>query len=517
MVNPKSGPDGAVKIRQAKMRRRRIVSVIVIIVVVAAAAYFITGKMHKKGADLGNLVLAKVERSTITQTISATGSVTPQTGFGVNIGSQLTGRIKRLDADLGSVVKANQVIAELDLPDVDAQYDGAVASLASAKQKLYEQESGMGLQETTVLTDLATKRADLDTAQRNLKQARSDADLQVKTAEAAIRQAKANATNAQKYLNRERQLLDKGYVAQQDVDNQQAQYQVYVAQLDTAQQSLALTQTQTATAVKNAQNNLNDAEQALTMSTANKVNDQIKAQEIADAKAAVRQSAAQVGQEKAEVDKTSIRTPIAGTVVALDVQQGETIAAGLSAPTLIRVVNLQKLQVDVYVDESDIGSVRLGQQATITVDAYPNHVFRGHVTKVASGATMQGNVVTYDTTIAVENPQNLLRPDMTATAKILVGSHDDVLTVPIEAVKFGKRGQSVIVFNHGKAMPRPVMVGVSDDTHTEILRGLKVGQTMVLAGYEDNGPSVTMSPFGPMARTGGGSGGGGGGRGGGGR
>jgi len=69
------------------------------------------------------------------------------------------------------------------------------------------------------------------------------------------------------------------------------------------------------------------------------------------------------------------------------------------------------------VDESDIGSVRLNQRATMTVDAYPNRVFQGHVTKVASGATMQGNVVTYDTTIAVENPQDLLRPDMTATAR----------------------------------------------------------------------------------------------------
>jgi HlyD family secretion protein len=517
MGKPTDGPDAAVAIRRAKIRRRRVIGALALIAVIAVAAYFIVGKLRVKSNDLGNLALAKVERASITQTISATGTVTPQTGYGVNIGSQITGRIKRLDADVGSKVSASQIIAELDLPDVEAQFESSKANLESAKQRLYEQQSGLGLQRTTVTTDLATKQANLDSAQRNYKQAVQNATLQVKNAEAAIRQTQANADNAKKFLERQKQLLAKGYVAQQDVDNQQAQYDVYIAQLDSGKQSLELTRSQTETAVRTAQNTLTNAKQAMTMSQAGVVNNDIKLQQIADAKAAVRQATSGVAVAKAQYDKTMIRTPIPGTVVALDVQQGETIAAGLSAPTLIRVVNLKKLQVDVFVDESDIGSVRLGQRATITVDAYPNRVFQGHVTKVASGATMQGNVVTYDTTIAVENQQDLLRPDMTATAKILVGSHNNVLTVPIEAVKFGKDGQTVDILVRGKVAPQRVVAGASDDTHTEILRGLAEGQTIVLAGGQSGGPGFTMSPFGPMAggRQGGGAGGGGAGGGGG--
>jgi len=84
------GPDGAVAIRRAKIRRRRMIGALALIVVVAIAAYLIVGKLRGKGSDLGNLALGKAERATITQTISATGTVTPQTGYGVNIGSQIT-------------------------------------------------------------------------------------------------------------------------------------------------------------------------------------------------------------------------------------------------------------------------------------------------------------------------------------------------------------------------------------------------------------------------------------------
>ena len=86
---------------------------------------------------------------------------------------------------------------------------------------------------------------------------------------------------------------------------------------------------------------------------------------------------AQVDYAKAQVQKTFIRSPISGTVLQLAAQQGETLAAGLSAPTLIIVADLNRLQVDAFVDETDIGKVRLGQEADVTVDAFPQHVFKG--------------------------------------------------------------------------------------------------------------------------------------------
>jgi HlyD family secretion protein len=216
---------------------------------------------------------------------------------------------------------------------------------------------------------------------------------------------------------------------------------------------------------------------------------------------------------RAQNDKTVIRTPISGTVLSLDVQQGETIAAGLSAPTLIRVTDLHRLQVDAFVDETDVGSVEVGQPATITVDAYPNRTFRGRVVKIASGATMQENVVTYDTTVTVDNPERLLKPDMTATVRIIVGQRRDVLAVPIEAVKPGPRGQVVYVLEGTKIVPHRVVTGISNDILTEIIHGLRAGDTIVLAGYQPQGQGgpVRMTPLGPMggARPAGGGGGGG--------
>lgn len=519
MENQNKNEDSAVAIRRAKIRRQKIFKTILLILIIAAVAYAVVGRFKKKETGLGNLATAKVQRATIVQIVSATGNVTAQTGAQVNIGSQITGRIKRLVADIGSELKAGELIAVLDLPDIEAQYKQSQANLQSAKEKLKEQQSGLQVQYTTVSSDLAQKQADLDSAQKNYDQAVLNAKLQVSAGEAAVRQANASTVNALTFLNREKQLLAKGYVAAQDVDNANAQYLVFAAQLDTAQQNLELTRSQTATEIQTTGNTLASAKAAMTLSHANTANNTIKLQQIADARAAVAAAQQQVAFQKAQFNKTMIRTPISGTVIALAVQQGETIAAGLSAPTLIRVCDLSRLQVDVFVDESDIGGLRVGQPAKVTVDAYPDKTFQGHVTKVASGATLQGNVVTYDTTIALDETNGQLRPDMTATAKILVGEHKNVLTVPIEAVKPGIHGQMVNIIKDGKVVSQPVSIGVSSDSLTEITKGLTEGQTIVLAGYQPGGNAAgppRMSPFGPFGG-GGGAKGGGGNRGGGGR
>jgi len=475
----------------------------VALIIILALVFFFVKRAGKSNDALAGLATGRVERATITQVISATGSVTPQTGAQVKIGSQITGRIKRLFADVGSQVHAGQVIAELDLPDIQAQYDQAVASLNAARLRLAQEQSGVGLQQTTVSSEITRAQANVDSAKAAYDQAVQNARLEVSTAESAVRQAEASSRNADTFLKRSRQLLDKGYIAAQDVDNAQTQADVAAAQLDSARQALDLTRSKTDTDVRTAVNALQNARAVLESAKAGRAQNVIKTQQVAAAKAAVKQAEAQVAYWRAQNDKTVIRSPISGTVLALDVQQGETIAAGLSAPTLIRVTDLNRLQVDAFVDETDVGGVHVGQPAKVTVDAYPNRVFRGRVVKIASGATLQQNVVTYDATIAVENPEGLLKPDMTATAEIVVGERRNVLAVPIEAVKSEKLGQMVYVIKDKQAVPQPVVTGISDDSATEIRRGLRQGETIVLAGLESEGPfggrgGMRMTPFGPM-------------------
>lgn len=485
----------AASLRKGKILRRKILSGVIAIIAISVIVFVFMSRSGKSD-ELDNMVTAQAERTSITQKISATGTVNAQTGAQINIGSQVTGRIKRLFADVGSHVSANQVIAELDLPDVNAQLGEQIANLDASQMKLMEQQSGVGLQKTTTSGTITKTRADLASAKIAYNQAVKNANLEVSTAQAAVKQAHASARNAATALKRNQQLLAKGYIAQQDVDNSQTQYDVAAAQLESSQQNLNLTKIKTQDDIEVAKNSMKSAQSSLNMAFAGTAQDSIKLQSVAEARAAVKQASAQVAYSRAQFNKTVIRTPISGTVITLAAQQGETVAAGLSAPTLITVVDLNRLQVDAYVDETDIGRVHLGQSVLVTVDAYPDRQFKGKVVKIASGSTVQQNVVTYDTTIALESPGGLLKPGMTATVDILAGVRENVIAVPIEAVKSIKNGQVVYVLEGKKIVPRQVTTGISDDAMTEILSGIKEGERIILAGYQSKQPARSSSPFG---------------------
>jgi RND family efflux transporter MFP subunit len=510
--------DGA-QVRAAKGRRRLLANLVIVVVVMASVAVFLVRRANAPRLPAG-LVTGKAEKMSITETVSATGSVTAQTGAQVKIGSQITGRIKRLFADVGTQMKAGEVIAELDVPDLEAQVRQAEATLSLNRNRLSEQLAGVKLQDIQSATAVDSARAALISAQANLTQVEKSADLQRATAQAALRQAEANNTNSQANLRRTQELFNKSYVAASDVDTAKAGAEVNAAQLSSAQENIRLVNNKLDADLESARQQVNQAKAALAAAQAGLAQNAIKEQQVAEAKQAVKQSEAALAQANAQLAKASIKTPISGTVLQLTQQQGETIAAGLSAPTLIIVADLDRLQVDAFVDETDIGRVQLGQPAEVTIDAYPNRKFHGKVVKIASGSTMQQNVVTYDVTIALQNPGHLLKPDMTATVNITVARRDDVLAIPIDAVRPGTRGSTVSVMTKGpKGQPQfstvKIRTGVSDGDHTEILDGLKEGDTVVVSGQipgqSRGGGGPTFTPFG-IHGGGGGRGGGMGGR-----
>jgi RND family efflux transporter MFP subunit len=265
--------------------------------------------------------------------------------------------------------------------------------------------------------------------------------------------------------------------------------------------------------VNDARAQMRQAMSALQTAQANTAQDVLKMQDVEQAKEAVSVAQDQVTYNKAQVDKTFIRSPISGTVLQLAAQQGETLAAGLSAPTLIVVADLNRLQVDAYVDETDIGKVKLGQEADITVDAFPKKVFKGKVSKIASGSTIQQGVITYDVTVALNNVRSQLKPDMTANVTVQTGKRENVLLVPTEAVKGGVRGSTVTVMtranNHTTVESRKVKTGGTDGVNTEIQDGLQEGDTVVLAGMTNSSrPNRgAANGFGPGGGAGGGRGG----------
>ena len=134
---------------------------------------------------------------------------------------------------------------------------------------------------------------------------------------------------------------------------------------------------------------------------------------------------------------TNIVSPVVGTVITRSIDVGQTVAASLASPTLFLIgKDLTKMQVDTNVSEADVGAVKVGQDAQFTVQAYPGRTFRGKVTMIRHGPITVQNVVTYDVVVAVDNPDRALFPGMTADAHIVIDEHDDVLRVPLPAVRF---------------------------------------------------------------------------------
>jgi HlyD family secretion protein len=219
--------------------------------------------------------------------------------------------------------------------------------------------------------------------------------------------------------------------------------------------------------------------------------DQAQAQVGLD-RATINQKAALLKAAQINLNYTNIVSPVEGTVVARDVTAGQTVAASLQTPTLFLIAtDLTKMQVDTNVSESDIAGAVEGSAASFTVDAFPAQTFQGVVTQVRQAPVSVQNVITYDSVITVANPHLLLKPGMTATARIVKSQARNVLRVPSQALRFtppgaarrAAKGQRLVwVQRDGKLVSVPVTVGLNDDSFAEIKSGeLQLGDQVVVS------------------------------------
>jgi HlyD family secretion protein len=158
---------------------------------------------------------------------------------------------------------------------------------------------------------------------------------------------------------------------------------------------------------------------------------------VTQAQAQVSQKDAAVAVAQTNLDYTVIRSPIDGTVVARNVDVGQTVAASLQAPTIFTIAqDLKKMWVYAKTDESDVGNIKLGKPVTFKVDAFPKDTFHGVVSQVRMNATTVQSVVTYDTIIEFANPELKLFPGMTAYVTIPVATVENVVKVPNTALRY---------------------------------------------------------------------------------
>ena len=212
------------------------------------------------------------------------------------------------------------------------------------------------------------------------------------------------------------------------------------------------------------------------------------------------------------LNRSVIRAPISGVVIQKTVEAGQTVAASLSSPPLVKIAELAEMKVDAWVDEADIGKVKVGQQVEFQVDSYPGRVFRGKVVRIFPTPEIKDNVVTYDTEIRVGNDDLALKPGMTANVTIVLARREDVLIVPSAALRINgrdirklypdmptRRGRgggrpsaeqrrrrllegrgAVWVFRDGKPARARIRFGATDAKNMEIVSGLEVDDQVIV-------------------------------------
>ncbi len=314
----------------------------------------------------------QVARRDISSYVLATGIVKPMIGAEVKVGSRVSGVVKRLRAQIGDLVEAGQVIAELDDSEFRAKLDQNIAALHRAE-------------------------ADLEYAR----------------------------------INRERQtsLWKKNFTSQQQVDLADNAYKTAAAQ-------------------------------------------------VAQAEANVKFAEVQLGY-------TKIFAPISGVIASISTQEGETVAASLAAPTFVNLIDLKKLEVQTYVDETDIGKIKTGLDSVFTVDTFRDTDFEGNVRSIYPKAVIQDNVVNYIVTVEITDfKDKVLRPEMTASVTISMETRSGVLAVPTAAVTRERGNYYVAALEDGARVRRLVKTGWRDGGYTEIISGLKEGDYVVISESE---------------------------------
>ena len=242
-----------------------------------------------------------------------------------------------------------------------------------------------------------------------------------------------------------------------------------------------------------------------TFDNAKSTYDQAQAQITFD-EATIQQRQAALDAAQVNLDYTDIVSAVDGTVVSRNVTMGQTVAASFQTPTLFLIAtDLNKMQVDTNVSESDIGGIKDGNKAIFTVDAFPKRTFEGTVAQVRQSPQTVQNVVTYDVVVSVDNTDRALKPGMTAANRIVVDQRRDVLRVPSQAFRYapvtedgtrrsGTSGRTrpaaqarVWVLRDGKPVRVAVAAGLDDDTFIEIVKGeLKAGDLVIITEQRTN-------------------------------
>ena len=345
----------------------------------------------------------------------------------VNVSSKVTGRIAALHVDEGTDVKRGDPLATLAAEELEAQLRQARATLQSAEAKLGQARIALRVEPITVQTQIRQAQESVRAAEERLRMLQAGSRLQeIEEGRANVKQALARQEIARVTRDRFRGLLADGAISKQDFDRTETDLQAADAALRAARERLSLLEEGArAEDIRMAQSDRDRAAAALEAARAAAANVDIRQQEVRVAEAAVREARANVERLETQVAELRVFAPLDATVLTKAAEPGEVVAA--NKPILL-LGDLDHPWIKVYVSETALGKVRLGDAARILVDSFPGQPFQGRVTWISDQAeftpkniqTAEERVnLVYAVKISIQNAQRRLKAGMPADAELL--------------------------------------------------------------------------------------------------
>jgi HlyD family secretion protein/macrolide-specific efflux system membrane fusion protein len=357
---------------------------------------------------------AVVQKGTVREVLQATGIVKATVGAEVKIGAQATGLITRLPVQVGERVDKGQLVAVIDDRELQTRRREAVARL--------------------------------NRLEAELERIRQVYPLQIRETRAELEADRAQARYAQRFLERQQKLFEQNLIAEDTLEDAREKAEVAGNELDARQATLERLE---AEFDKELHKTLKDMEEARAV---------LESMDV-------------------RISYTRIHSPISGVVSNVTAQEGETVVAGLQVANLVTVLDPTRLEMWIYVDETDVGRVTPGLPVEFRVDAYPDRAFSGTIEQIYPQPEIRDNIVYYRALVPLERDvAQWLRPEMTTQCRIIVQTKEDVLSIPNTALKWVEGKQYVYVQDNGQVRRTTPELGLTGQQRSEVLSGLEAGQ-----------------------------------------
>ena len=404
------------------------------VLILVAVFYFPDSELESPAKPI--FKLTEVTQGPISVNISATGVVEPN--FKVEVKSKASGEVLSFPMLEGDKIKKGTLLLQLDKSDEKRNVDKAQADLSSATAKLRKAETALTLQKTKYETDLKTSQSEVQSAITNLK-------------------------DSEDKFKRQIDLFKQKVVSQESLDSAQTLYKVN-------QQNLIQAESQFQ-AAKDSVHDITMKENEVELVNTEVIRARIALEEVEE-----------------RLEETEIFAPITGVIIEKLVEEGQIIASGISnngGTALATLADMSRLFIIADIDETDIGSIKIGHKVTITADAFSDRKFKGLVKRIAPQGLVENSITIFKVKIEVLGKgRKILKPMMSANIDIVTEHVENTVFTSRAGIRDGEQGKFAMVLKDDKPEKIAVKTGIRNPIHVQIVSGLIPGDQVILGDWE---------------------------------